>query len=225
MAFLYLNDILLPLSHSLGEESIPSPVPTSRSNAVQYALNRIYRLYDFDWTRHTFTVTLTSGSGVLDSTIRTDAHMDVRNLIAGVDNDFVFEEVTPESFDTYIAGDYKYYVSIEPLTGVATIVTTETTLASLTVRASIIAPVISSVIGVTFPSAKIIADFALVNVRRYEDKDADTSVEEAIAMQGLTELIASEQRNNPPGRAKNRYEVRGHYTGEVLGDYSTRWSR
>lgn len=221
MAFIYLNDILLPLSHSLGEESIPSPVPTSRTNAVQYALERIYRLYDFDWTRHTFTVTLTSGSGVLDSTIRTDAHMDVRVVIAGTDNDHIFDEVAREDFDTYLAGDYKYYVDIEPTTGVATLVTTENTLASVTVRASINAPVISSVVGVTFPSAKIVSDFALVNVRRYEDKDADTSVEEAVAMQGLQELIASEQRNKPTGRGKNRYEKQNHYVGEVGGDYGT----
>lgn len=217
--FIFLNDILLPLSHSLGEESIPATVPTSRTNAVQFALERIERLYDFDWMTRAFTVALTAGAGVLDATVRFDARMDVRSLVPGVDNDNVFTRVSAEDFDKYPAGSYKYYLSTDTTTGIVSIITTETTLASITITASLSAPIISNTVGVTFPSAKIAADFALVNVRRYEDKDADTSVEEAVAMQGLQELIAAEQRNNPTGRAKNRYERMNHYVGEVPANY------
>ncbi len=217
--FYYLNDILQPLTHSLGEESIPSPVPTSRLNAVQYAINRVARLYDFDWSQHVYTQTLSGSVGTLDTTINPDGKMDVRQLVSGQMNDNVYQEVSLADFDMYQDGDYRYYISTEPTTGVATITITES-ITSLQITAEILAPVISAVVGVTFPDPKVLSDFALVNCRRYEDKDADTSVEEAIAMQGLEELIAIEQRNNPTGKAKNRYDKMNMYTGESSGDFS-----
>jgi hypothetical protein len=223
--YIYLNDILAPLSFSLGEESIPANVPASRIAFVQYGLERIARLYEFDWQMQVFTVTLTNGAGTLDSSIRVDAKMDVRQVVSGSDNDNVFEEVTQADFDNWNAGDFKYYISYSPgSTGIAPTITTTEALGSIQVTASLAAPTISNSVGVTFPSAKIASDFALVFLRRGEDKDADTIVEEAIALQGLQELIAAEQRNNPTGRAKNRYDRTGHYTGEVPTTLGVFWN-
>lgn len=225
--FIFLSDILIPLYHSLGEDVVPSTVPATYTDSIQYGLERIARDYDFDWSRQQSLITLTGGTVVLDSSIAVDGRMDIRQVISGSGNDNVFQEVALEDFDDYTTGDYRYYLSFSPSsTGQqATLVTTETVGSmDIQITASLNAPAISNVVGVSFPSAKIASDFALVYVRRAEDKDADTTVEEAIAMQGLGELSGHEQRNNPHGRAKNRYDITGHYTGEVARPLGVFWA-
>jgi hypothetical protein len=226
MTFIFLSAVLKALYNSLGEDTVPTVVPASYTNAIQYALERIARLYDFDWSRQKFLISLTAGQAPLDASIAVDGKMDIRQVISGAGNDNVFTEVPQEDFDGYGPGSFRYYISYTPsTTGMAATLVTSETVGSMDIQilASLNAPVISDSIGVSFPSAKIVADFALVYVRRDEDKDADTTVEEAVAIQGYEELVGQELRNNPPRRAKNRYDMTGHYPGEVGRGTSVFW--
>lgn len=215
--YIYLNDILLPLSNLLGEETIPNPVPTSRANAVQAAVNRFARLYDFDWEMQTFTVTLTNNVGTLDPTIELDANLRVWFPVAGLDNDTNLDEVPYSEFDQYTAGDNKYCIIYTPNS--ATQIQITEPLATVNVRATLAAPTISSTVGIAIDDPWVVAYFALVFAKKFDDKDADVSVEEATAQQALQELISRENKNNPVKRAVSIMEVKGHRTGEVNAGY------
>lgn len=209
----FLNDARVALANELGEEVVTANWPASRDNAIQWALERISRYYDFDFGTITTTPT-TDGSGVAALTgYRTDPELDVRIVNTGAGNDFVFEPLDRVDYDNFPVGSYRYYVNTDS-SGVQTLVTTEPT-QTLQVTGTSATPVISGTQPSNFPSALAIAKGAIVYVREYEDKDADTSVEDAKFMQIMGEIIGAEQRSHGPRRAVGIQEYMGHYTGEV----------
>jgi hypothetical protein len=213
---IYLADVQIALANLLGEETVSPTWPASRNNAIQWSLERIARYYDFDFGNVTLTKT-TTGTGeyvfLSGDGVRRSPELDVRVVNAGPDNDFIFAPVDRNDFDSYGQGSYRYYVSTDA-SGVQTLVTTEPNTA-IQIIASAIAPTISSVTPSNFPSALCVAKGALIYVREQEDKDADTSVEEAKFLQMLEEIMGAEQRSRGVSRAKGIQELTGHYTGEV----------
>lgn len=223
----YLADARLALANLLGEDSISQPWPTVRDNCIQWGLERIARIYDFDFGQEVLTKTTdASGKYVFLSAdgVRVDPKLDVRIVVAGSANDHVFEPVNREDFDSYTAGDYKYYLDTDA-SGNQTLVTTELS-SSIQITATRKAPVISDTVSSNFPSALAIAKAALIYYREYEDKDADTSVEDAKFQQIIQEIAGVEQRENKPQRAMSKAEMMGHRMGEVPTDrYWTYYDR
>jgi hypothetical protein len=204
--------------------TVNSSWPTSYDDALQWGLERISRIYDFDFGLDTLTAS-TDSSGLYAFTtndgVRFDARLDVRIVNTGVDNDYIFTPVAPEDFDTYTTGDYRFYLRTND-DGTQTLVTTEPS-ASLTIKFSRIAPTLSASVSSTFPSALAIAYAALIYVREMEDKDADTSVEDAKFQQIMQEIIGQEQRNAGPTRARTSQDVHGNYTGQIASDRYGVW--
>lgn len=206
--------VRLALANLLGEETVSSAWPTSRDNAIQWSLERISRYYDFDFgVITTSPATDTTGVAALTG-YRTDPDLDVRIVNTGAGNDYIFEPVARELFDSYTLGSYRYYVATSTA-GVQTLVTTEPS-QTLQVTGSSATPVLSGSVSSNFPSALAIAKGALIYVREFEDKDADTSVEDAKFQQIIGEVIGAEQRSRGPRRAIGIQERTGHYTGEVV---------
>lgn len=209
----YLADARLALAVLLGEETVSSSWPASRDSALQWSLERISRYYDFDFGVIT-TTPATDSTGIAALTgYRTDPDLDVRIVNTGAGNDFIFDPVAREDFDNFSTGSYRYFVSTDAA-GVQTLHTTEAS-QTLQVVGSAAAPVLSAIVPSNFPSALAIAKGALIYVREYEDKDADTSVEDAKFMQIVGEIIGAENRSRGPRRAIGIQEHTGHHTGEV----------
>lgn len=213
-----LNDVRTALAIELGEETVTSSWPASRDSCIQWSLERLARYYDFDFGMIVVTsITGADGTLALPATIRRDPELDVRIVNAGAQNDFVFLPIVQAEFDDYPSGSYRYYLSTAA-DGTQTLVTTEASV-TLTITGSSLAPVISATVPTNFPSALAIAKGALIYVREFEDKDADTSVEDAKFMQIVGEVIGAEQRNRGAGRAKSVAEIKGHHIGEVNGPW------
>lgn len=205
--------------------TVTSTWPSSYDDALQWSLERIARMYDFDFGMKTLNIT-TDSSGTYQFTtndgVRFDPRFDLRVVNAGADNDYIFLSVERELFDGYAQGDYRYYLKTND-DGTQTVVTTEPS-TTIQVTASRIAPVLSSTTSSTFPSALAIAKGALIYVREMEDKDADTSVEEAKFLQIMQEIIGQEQRNRGAGKARSIQAERGYFTGQTPNDRYGTWS-
>lgn len=217
----YLADARQALANLMGEETVSTSWPSSRDNALNWSLERIARYYDFDFGKKSLNITTNSSGQYTFLTadgVRRDPDMDVRILVAGASNDHIFTPVDQVNFDNYSSGDYVYYLSTDA-TGAMTLVTSEPN-STLAIRASRIAPTLSSTVPSEFPSALAIAKGALIYIREFEDKDADTSVEDAKFQQIVQEVIGAEQRAAGPRRAVTRQEMRGRYTGDVRSDMS-----
>lgn len=209
----YLADARLALATLLGEEIVSPSWPASRDRALQWSLERLSRYYDFDFGVIVTTPT-TNASGVAALVgYRTDPKLDVRIVNTGTGDDFIFTPVSRIAFDNFPLGSYSYYVSTDAA-GVQTLQTTEPS-QLLTITGSAATPVLSAVVPSNFPSALGIAKGALVYVREGEDKDADTSVEDAKFMQIVGEIVGAENRSRGPRRAISIQEQMGHHTGEV----------
>lgn len=204
-----LDDVRNDITYLLGNETQISPWPASYDNFIQKALERITRYTDFDFGQTTATISLTSGIGSLPTNARQSPELDVRESVAGLDNDNVFTPVPYQDRDKYGPGDYRYWLTTES-TGVQTINTTEPTVANVTARYSLAAPTLNASIGTNFPSSMVIAKGALVYIREAEDKDADTAPEDAKFRIELEEVIAAMQRNQPIEYAR--------YVGGNTGD-------
>lgn len=217
----FLADARLALANMLGEEVVSTNWPASRDNAIQWSLERISRYYDFDFGVITTTPgTDTSGVAALTG-YRQDPELDVRIVNTGAGNDFIFTPIPRADFDNYPPGSYRYYVSTTTA-GVQTLQTTEAS-QTLTVTGSSAVPVLSAAVPSNFPSALAIAKGALIYIREFEDKDADTSVEDAKFQQIVGEIIGAEQRSRGPRRAIGIQEYMGHHTGEVNGYRYGNW--
>lgn len=214
----YLTDVRTALGDLLGI-TVDATWPTNYDRFIQHGLVRIGRMYDFDFGMKSLNVTTDANGQYTFQTadgVRFDPRLDVRVVNAGADNDFVFLPANFEAFDNFTKSDYRYYLSTDD-SGNQTLVTTEPS-TTIQVTASRVAPTISATTPTNFPSALAIARAALILVREAEDKDADTSVEEAKFQQIMQEITAQEQRNKGPQKAVTVQELYGHRTGEIQDD-------
>jgi len=213
MAQTTLTDVSQALSYLLGEQSVPTTNVADREFFIQRALERIYRIYDFDMAKLRATVTQVAGVASLPSGVRRDAQLDVRYVQAGTNDDIILEEVPYEDHDKYSAGDRKYYRMQEGDTTV--LYTNETGYNPLTVRYTPAAPVINASISTPFPSSMTIALGALVYYRQAEDPEADVAQIDNQFIQGVNEAINAQKRAHATVRAKGYAETKGHYTGYI----------
>jgi hypothetical protein len=221
----YLTEVRQALANLLGEDGITNPWPTVRDNSIQWSLQRIARIYDFDFG-YAAQAIITDGTGKyvlsgLTAASRTDGIYDLRQVFTGGYNDNVFTAVERNDFDNYGPGDFRFYLDTDAA-GVQTLVTTEPAM-SLTVTYQRLSPVLSDAIPTNFPSALAIAKGALIYVREYEDKDTDVSVEDAKFQQMIQEVIGAEQRSAGPRRARNRYDTHGWGPGQIDGSGGYRY--
>lgn len=206
------TDILLDMSYLLGEQTIPTSGIEDRKKFVDRALERIYRLYDFEEFKSLATVSITSGTGTLPADTGEAPDLDVRVSNAGSNDDYVFDQIPYEDQDKYRDGDYKYW-----LTGSAGDYTlnTKDDVANVMVRYTQEAPAVNASISTTFPSAMVVARGALVYYKQAENPLADIPQDEAFFQQELQEVIQKQIRNRPLGRSKSIMEITSHYSGKV----------
>ena len=206
------TDVLLRMSYLLGEQTIPTTGIEDRKQFINDALERIYRSYNFNEAHAVATVTVTAGQATLPSDIGETPSMDVRVINAGSNNDYIYEQIPYEDQDTYVDGDYRYWLSGSA--GNYTL-NTKDSQTPLIVRYMQESPAINATISTTFPSAMTIARGALVYYRLAENPDADTSQDEAFFQKELQEVVARQNRNRPTKRAKSIMELNNHYTGRI----------
>lgn len=208
----YLADVQTELSYLQGFDSVPGTIPAQWSGHIQYAMRRIHRLHDLSRLQTTVNVTVTSGVGALSTTFRADPSLDVRIVNPGQGDDYIFTPVEQADFDNYAAGDYKYYISTSQTTGLQSLITTDS--GTVQVTGQIAAPTLSASVGTPI-DARIVAMFALVELRKAEDKDADVGPEEAMAANALEEIIGDDHRSRRPKKARTISELTGYFTGRT----------
>lgn len=214
MSQITLTTVLEDLSFLLGESSVPTTGIEDRTRFIQRALERVYRAYDWPMNKVTATIQMTTGSGALPTNLRQDSEMDVREVLAGTNNDNIYYQIPYEDQDTYSAGSYRYWLS--GYEGAYTINTSETaTSPILTVRYSTTTPIINASIATPFPSSMALARGALVYYRQAEDPQADIGQEEALFQQEIDEVIASYNRARPQPRGRTLHEMNGTYIGDI----------
>lgn len=209
------TDVFTDLSYLVGNDTIPSPIPSNWGTFVQRALERISRAVDFDFGKVVATVSLTSGVGSLPTNARQSPDLDIRIVNSSQNDDYIFTQTTYEKFDSYTMGDYRYYVTTSQA-GIQSITTTETNTPAVSVRYSLAAPTINASIATNFPSSMVIAKGALIYVREAEDKDADTGQEEAKFTNELEEVISAMERTQPTVKAVTEQDVAGKQTGDLF---------
>jgi hypothetical protein len=215
-----LDEVQTDMAYLLGEQSVPATSNADyavRSTFIQRSLERIYRIFDFNMNRLTATVSLTSGSGLLPADARDEAELDVRIVMPGTNDDYVFEAVRYEDNDKYASGEYRYWLTEDSTTGRWRLNTTETAVSAVTVRYLTQAPVINNSIATPFPSSMVVALGAMVYYRVAEDPQADIGADEDEFRMQLNEVIAAERRNQPRRRGITRAERLNHYSGELSG--------
>lgn len=210
--------VMQDLSYLLGETTVPTTSVEDRQRFIQAGLERIYRIWEFPFSEAVATVSLSSGVGSLPTDARFAPNLDVRVINPGNNADYIFEQIPYEDQDKYAQGSYKFWL-LQGSDGVNTLNTVETTIPAVTVRYSLMAPVINASIATPFPSSMVIAKAALIYYRQAEDPLADTSVEEQNFQGELREIIASYRRNKGRRRIITRQELGGHVTGGLINDY------
>jgi hypothetical protein len=204
------TDILQSLSFLLGESTVPTSNIDDRKHFIQNTLEEIYRSYQWDWARTTATIAMSGGSGALPSNMILNAPIDVREVVSGSKDDFVFEQVSYESSDDFGQGDYKYWLD----ENAGTVNTIEGS-ATLTVRYQAAAPSINASISTPFSDALTVALGALRYVRIGENPEADIVQEESNFRSHLDQHIAKANRVAPRTRRRTKQSVTGHFTGQI----------
>lgn len=216
MANITLTDVQTDLAYLLGEQSAPSSSNSDyapRSTFIQRALERAYRAYDFPMNRITTTVQSVSGVATLPSAVIQDSNLDVREVLPGLMNDRIYQQIEYADNDKYGPGDYVYY--LDGYGGSYVLRTSETGDSTLTVRYSAGVPILNASISTPFPSSMALARGALIYYRQAEDPQADIGQEEALFQQELDEIIAAYNRTRPARRMKSKHEANNTYIGDT----------
>lgn len=210
-----LTEAQTDLAYLLGEQSAPSTSSSDynvRATFLQRALERAYRAYTFPMNKLTATVALVNGVATLPSAVMQDSVLDVREVIAGRNNDHIYREIDYEEADGAIQGEYGYWR--DGYQGAYVLLSNEAN-ATLTVRYSSGVPILNASIATPFPSSMALARGALIYYRQAEDPQADISQEEALFSGELSEIIAQYNRSRPQRRLKGRHEDFGSYLGDL----------
>jgi hypothetical protein len=216
-----LTDVQRDLAYLLGEQTTPSdssPDYNQRSRFIQVALERAYRSYDFPMNKLIATVTAVSGVATLPTTVLQDSVLDVREVVAGADNDKIYRFVDYTQQDSFNSGDYVAW--LEGYEGTYVLKTSETSSSPvLTLRYSSVTPALNASITSPFPSSMALARGALIYVRQSEDPQADISQEEALFQQELDEIIMAYNRSRPRQRMVSKHEDNNTYIGDIGSGY------
>lgn len=193
-----LTDVQTDLAYLLGEQSAPSTSNSDyvvRQAFIQRALERAYRAYPFGFNKLTATVSLTSGVATLASGVMQDSILDIREVVAGTNNDNVFSLISYEDSDDAAQGTYRGWI-----TGYqgGLLFNSNEADTILTYRYQTGAPIINASIATPFPSSMALARGALIYYRQAEDPQADISQEEALFSGELAEIISQYNRSRAP---------------------------
>ena len=213
-----LTDVQTDLAYLLGEQSAPSESNADymvRATFIQRALERAYRAYDFPSTKLVATVQAVNGVATLASGSMPDTTLDVRESVAGADNDHIYVEIDYSEQDEPSASDYTYY---RTQAGDAVLLNLSQTSPLLTVRYTSSTPILNASIKTPFPSSMTLARGALIYYRQAEDPQADISQEETIFQVEIDEIISQYNRSRPRPRFGSRHEARGTYIGDIGSD-------
>lgn len=213
-----LTDVQTDLAYLLGESTLPtsgSTEDTTRTAFAQRGLERVYRYYKFPFSQANATLANVNGAISLPSDIRFAPDLDVRVVMSGSGDDYVFDAIPYDEQDNYQQGDYKYWLT-ESAAGAQTLNTKESSISVpyVAVRYTVQAPAINASIATAFPSSMVIAKAALIYYRQAEDPLADTTPEEREFQKELQEILGEYRRNQPQRRMKSISEISGVYTGD-----------
>lgn len=210
-----LTQVQTDLAYLLGEQSAPSTSSSDynvRSTFIQRALERAYRAYDFPMNKINSSVTAVAGIATLAS-ILPDSVLDVREAVAGADNDHIYTEINYEEQDESTTGDYTYYRTFT--SDGTTILNLSESTPTLTIRHTSAVPVLNASVSTPFPSSMALARGALIYYRQSEDPQADIGQEESLFTGEIQEIIAQYNRSRPQPRMITRHEATRTYIGDL----------
>lgn len=210
-----LTDAQTDLAYLLGEQSPPSVSSSDynvRATFIQRALERAYRAYTFPMNKLTATLSLVNGVATLPSAVMQDSVLDVREVIAGRNNDHIYREVDYVDSDNGTTGEYEYYR--DGYQGAYTLRSNEND-TTLTVRFSSGVPILNGSISTPFPSSMALARGALIYYRQAEDPQADIAQEEALFSGEVSEIIAQYNRSRPQRKLITRHQDFQSYIGDL----------
>lgn len=211
MAQTSLTDVRTDLTYLLGEDSIISPWPEKYDRFIQKGLERIERIFDFERSRVAATFSVTSGVATLPTSIQDYGKMDVRQVVSGDENDYVYTQIGYEEKDNFIKGDYRFWLT-KDTSGNMKFNTKEDN-AVLDIYYSAV-PTINASVSTNFPSSMVIARAAIPYIRQAEDRDADISQDEALFRNELEEVIAQLDRNREDENSVTAEDLNGRYPGD-----------
>ena len=214
MASTNQTTVLEDLSFLLGESSVPTSGIEDRQRFIQCALDRVYRAYDFPMTKSTATISMIGGIATLPTTVHQDSILDIRIINPGIGDDIIWNQIEYEDQDSWVQGQYKYW--LDGYEGTYVINSNETGITdTLTIRFQGVSPIINASIPTPFPSSMALARGALVYLRQAEDPQADIAQEEYLFQEELDEVIAQYNRSRPQKRGKTLHEAMGTYIGDI----------
>jgi hypothetical protein len=206
------TDVLEDLSFLLGESTVPTSGIDDRKRFIQRTLREVWTNYPWEFAKTSATFAVSSGTGSLPTNVMQDTAMEIRQVVSGDDNDYIYTQVPFDEKDEYHAGDYKYW-----LTGYegALVLNTKESNATLDIRYTTTPPVVNASLTAPFPDAMPIALGALRYVRIGENPEADISQEESNFQRRLEEVWANYNMNKPRGERKTWQRKSGHFTGMI----------
>jgi len=215
------TSVMQDLSYLLGETSVPSSGTEDRQAFIQRALERVYRAYDWPFSKSTATIALVGGIASLPTTVHQDSILDVRIKGTGAGADNVFVQIPYKDQDKFSAGSFRYWLT--GYEGTYKLNTNETTSSTLTLFYENVTPVINASIATPFPSSMALARGALTYVRQAEDPQADIAQEEYLFQMELEEVIAQYNRSKPAVRGRTLHELNYTNIGDI-DDTGVNWS-
>lgn len=207
------SDILLDLSYLMSETSIPASGIDDRKRFVNNAIEKVWNKFNFKAAATQATLSLTNGVGTLSS-LKNGGVLDLRQKVAGVNTDFVFDLIEYEDQDKYDADAYVYWITGND--GGYFINTNQVGLPAVNINYIPKAPVLSAATDtVPFGGSMLYAKGALVEVRQSQNPMADVTPETAEFDKSIMELVRQESKSRPQRRVKSIMEVCGSRTGEI----------
>lgn len=204
------NQIMLTLTYLMGENSIPPTSTEGRKDFIQRTLEEIYRAYEWPFAGAKTTLTFTNGSAAMPSDF--DMQHKIYAYFYQGDNQHEVREINIGDSDEYVAGDNKVWLEYDGVGGYT--LNTKDSLANITIKYSMLAPVLSSTVNTPFPDVMSIALGAKRYVKLGQNPDADISQDETLFSKRLNENIAATQVNRPNPKHRSIYKANGYRLGQ-----------
>lgn len=204
------NQIMLTLTYLMGENSIPPTSTEGRKDFIQRTLEEIYRAYEWPFAGAKTTLTFTNGSVAMPSDF--DIQHKIYAYFYQGDNQYEVREINIGDSDEYVAGDNKVWLEYDGAGGYT--LNTKDSLTNITIKYSMLAPVLSSTVNTPFPDVMSIALGAKRYVKLGQNPDADISQDETLFSKRLNENIAATQVNRPNPKHRSVYKANGYRLGQ-----------
>lgn len=203
-----LDQAQLALAYLLNQNQVPSGESTRRAFFIASAVERLYRVFDFEVAKQTAALTTGSNGQVNLSSLNLGVFPGIVSINNGIQN-FGYK-LAGEAVNLH-QGDFNYWITLNS-SGQWILHTTEPN--SNIELEYFEAPVISNAQAAAF-TRMVIAKGALIYYRQAQDPEADTAPEEDQFRQEVSETMDAQQRRRPQQFAQSPRDRFGHGIGEV----------